>query len=182
LRGYFAAGDTNVGFTPTQQVLTGRRQAKLFIASSGNDLSGISQQVIERRDKVAKQLSEWEIAKEQERANEWLPRHSKPSKAIRLPVPMQVSQRSVYRNAGTLLFSRSVPFSCLYSSSRCLNCFMQFVPQHLGRRQYGEIFGHVDARGAEFQQLDLFCFLAGAENDAQRQVLFGFPLVLSQPA
>ena len=40
----------------------------------------------------------------------------------------------------------------------------------------------LDAGSAKFQQLDLLGILAGAENDAQWQVLFGFPRVLSQPA
>jgi TPR repeat protein len=60
----------------------------LFIAASDNDLSGISQQIIERRDKVAKQLSESEIAKEKERANEWLLLYRKISKVDRLPLPV----------------------------------------------------------------------------------------------
>jgi hypothetical protein len=66
-----------------------------------------------------------------------------------------------------VVFSRFDPGPC------CLNGFMQLLAQHLGRRQYREIFGHVDAGGAQFQQFDLLGVPAGAENDAQRQILVG---------
>jgi hypothetical protein len=40
----------------------------------------------------------------------------------------------------------------------------------------------MDTGSIEFQQFDLFGIFAGTEDDAEWQVLFGFLLVLSQPA
>jgi len=40
----------------------------------------------------------------------------------------------------------------------------------------------MDAGSIEFQQFDLLGIFAGTEDDAEWKVLFGFPLVLRQPA
>ena len=70
----------------------------------------------------------------------------------------------------------------LNSCPRHLDSFMQLRPQYLGRGQDCQIFGHVDAGSIEFQQFDLLGIFAGTEDDAEWKVLFGFPLVLRQPA
>lgn len=49
----------------------------LCIASSGNNLSGIHEQVFQLRDEVAQRLGKWEVSREQKRADEWLASHSK---------------------------------------------------------------------------------------------------------
>jgi hypothetical protein len=64
--------------------------------------------------------------------------------------------------------ARSVASFRFNARPRGFNGLMQLLAQDLGRRQDREVFGDVDAGGAEFQQFDLFSVFAGAENDTER--------------
>ena len=48
-------------------------------------------------------------------------------------------------------------------------------------RQHGQVLGHVDAAAIQLQQFDLLLLLAGAEDDAQRQIFVSLLLVAGQP-
>ena len=54
---------------------------------------------------------------------------------------------------------------------------MQFLLQHRFGRQFGQVFGDVDASLVQFQQFDLFLFFAATQNNAQRRGFARFLLV-----
>ena len=54
---------------------------------------------------------------------------------------------------------------------------MQFLAQDLRRGQNRQIFGDMNAGCAQFEQLNLFCILAGTKDDAQRRLFARFGLI-----
>lgn len=58
---------------------------------------------------------------------------------------------------------------------------VEFLLEELAVGEAGEVFGDVDAGGAELEELDLLGVFAGAKNEAERRLFAGLLLVFGQP-
>ena len=63
-----------------------------------------------------------------------------------------------------------------------LGRLLQPLTQHRTRRQARQVLGHMDARLAHLQQLDLLLLLACSQNNAQRRRVAWLLVMAGQPA